>query len=152
MERFKKAEDIFELYFGKHWPASPTVRGDREIFQNLANAMRFVLAFYEPRHFLDTKAWENAEAGARHALKEADAILSVPVQSIDRDKLYAVLTKYLPKDATLDALWQDVEEVAWSVQPGTGVRETFYTILKKYIPQGPIDQAWQELKEAGLVQ
>lgn len=36
--------------------------------------------------------------------------------------------------------------------PIRGDQEAFYTILKKYIPQGPIDQAWQELKEAGLVQ
>lgn len=30
-------------------------------------------------------------------------------------------------------------------------REAFYTILNKYIPQQSIDQAWQELREAGLV-
>lgn len=61
--------------------ATPPVSGDREVLQNLANAMRFVLAFYEPgQRTLDTNAWKSAEAGARHALKDADAILSLPVQ------------------------------------------------------------------------
>lgn len=31
-------------------------------------------------------------------------------------------------------------------------RTLFYTILSKYIPQESIDQAWQEIKEAGIFQ
>jgi hypothetical protein len=48
-----------------------------QALQELADAMRFVLAFYEPgqRH-LDTEAWKRAEAGARRTLKQADAALS----------------------------------------------------------------------------
>jgi len=57
-----------------HPPASSAVR---EALEKLTNAMRFVLAFYEPgqRH-LDTNAWKNAEANARHAFAEAEQALA----------------------------------------------------------------------------
>jgi hypothetical protein len=41
---------------------------------SLVGALRFILAFYEPgQRYLDTEAWKVAEAGARRALKDAEA-------------------------------------------------------------------------------
>jgi hypothetical protein len=41
---------------------------------SLVGALRFILAFYEPgQRYLDTEAWKVAEAGARKALKDAEA-------------------------------------------------------------------------------
>lgn len=44
--------------------------------QDCWGALNFILAFYDPgqRH-LDTEAWKNAEAGGRHAHKQAASVL-----------------------------------------------------------------------------
>ena len=56
--------------------AATPADGMREALASLTSAMRFVLAFYEPgQWYLDTEAWENAEAGARRAFAEAEAAL-----------------------------------------------------------------------------
>lgn len=46
--------------------------------------------------------------------------------------------------------WQAMLDAA-PVPQTDGARQAFYSVLTKYIPQQSIDQAWQELREAGLV-
>lgn len=49
----------------------------------------------------------------------------------------------------------DLRRIARQIATSPPIREartTFYTILTHYIPQQSIDQAWQELREAGLIQ
>lgn len=43
----------------------------------------------------------------------------------------------------------EIDKALSSTTPTT--RDTFYSILKNYIPGEVIDQAWQELREAGVV-
>jgi hypothetical protein len=51
-------------------------RAERELIKDalieqMAGALNFILAFYEPQSYLDTNAWTQAEAGGRRALKAA---------------------------------------------------------------------------------
>lgn len=41
------------------------------LIEQMAGALNFILAFYEPQNYLDTNAWTQAEAGGRRALKAA---------------------------------------------------------------------------------
>lgn len=54
---------------------------------------------------------------------------------------------YPPVKETIIGMYRAM--VAVRAEPAT--RDTFYSILKNYIPGEVIDQAWQELREAGLV-
>lgn len=48
----------------------------KETLEELAGAMQFILAFYEPgQTYLDTEAWKQAEAEARVALANAKSVL-----------------------------------------------------------------------------
>jgi hypothetical protein len=47
------------------------IRASFQLIEQMAGALNFILAFYEPQNYLDTNAWTQAEAGGRRALKAA---------------------------------------------------------------------------------
>jgi len=112
--------------------ATPPVRGDREaIIALVAKSMRDTwndycsdtgchpndiehgrgkILFFEPKH------WARFSGEA-----VADAILSLPVQSIDRKTLYAILSRHIPQDM-IDGIWQEWQEADRS---GAGQESSF---------------------------
>lgn len=51
--------------------AAELLRRQHALIEQLAEALQFILAFYEPgQTYLDTNAWKQAEEGGRAALAE----------------------------------------------------------------------------------
>lgn len=49
------------------------------------------------------------------------------------------------------AFYEIAQPILRLLSSAPATRDAFYSILKNYIPGEVIDQAWQELREAGLV-
>lgn len=91
--------------------ATPPARGDREILKRIAEFC----------------SGDHSTLGAIARLAEIQRIANDAVQSTarpDREAFYTILKKYVPQDASFDALLQELLEAA-GVQSGAGEREVF---------------------------